>query len=85
MYTYEATFNIFVAEKIFRVPYGIPMSLSVVENFLQIFLKQQLRQLKALHFMSFNKMKITFCIIVETFYDNAGDATEPAGLAEKNI
>ena len=61
------------------------MSLSVVENFSQIFLKQQLRHLKALHFMSFNKMKITFCIIVETFYDNEGDATEPAGLAEKNI
>ena len=52
-------------------------------NFLQTFLKQQLRQLKALQFMSFNKMKITFCIIVETFYDNEGDATEPAGLAEK--
>ena len=58
------------------------MSLSVVENFLKIFLKQQLRQLKALHFMSFNKMKITFCIIVETFYDNEG---VPACLAEKNV
>ena len=54
-------------------------------NFLQTFLKQQLRQLKALQFMSFNKMKITFCIIVETFYDNEGDATEPPCLAEKNV